>query len=297
MVKSIAQIFQEADVAIEKRANANAVVPSRKDDDIFKLAEAVRASAPQTEEPLPPLSDFTEEEKLAHALALTETVLSGKEILALQQLEKTAKERGVPDEEVQAFFDRAAAQHGIGLKTAGLVDTLRRAAGKAKEIARGVSEEGVSERASKFVGKARGARKGVEKAVHEAKTTSGGVANAAKTVADSLGSETARTVRAVREGVGGLHSAGKEVADAVRGLAGKAKDAAKPPAAAGGAALPSGFFRGVQKRWQEASPVFKATAGLAGATGVAGTGIAAGRAVGRPSKGGPEDNPYRGYPG
>ena len=124
MAKTLAQIFDEAEAVIEKRASASAPAPSVDDDEIYKLAAQVRCvgqrpptasdgeSSTKTAQPF----EYTETEKVAYALAFVETVLSGKELAALSELEKTASEKGVSDEDLQEFFNKVASKTKAGQK-------------------------------------------------------------------------------------------------------------------------------------------------------------------------------------
>lgn len=109
MAKSIDELIREADVIIEKRASkkseVDTVLPA--DDDVVKLAALlVEDVMPATSEPK---IEETLVEKVAHAIALVETLSSLNQIQKIMQFEKTAKEAGHTDEQIDAFLEKNAA--------------------------------------------------------------------------------------------------------------------------------------------------------------------------------------------
>lgn len=107
---SLAQIFQKADDIIEKRASVQVVEQPVEQDEIFKLAEQVRNHRSAHETPF----EFTEQEKIACSMAIVETMASATELRALIKFEKEATERGLPQEQVQAFFNKVAEKSTAG---------------------------------------------------------------------------------------------------------------------------------------------------------------------------------------
>jgi hypothetical protein len=111
-MRTFAQILQDAERIIEKRAHEAEPppVPAIEEDEIFKLASQVRTC--QSE--LPPPFEFTETEKVAHAMAILETLFSAKDLTNLVKFEKEARARGMSDETIQGFFNKVADQSQTG---------------------------------------------------------------------------------------------------------------------------------------------------------------------------------------
>ena len=110
-MRTFEQILQDADRIIEKRAQEAIPPPAPiEDDEIFKLASQVRTCKSE----LPAPFEFTESEKLAHSLAVLETIFSAKDLTNLVKFEKEARSRGMSDEAIQAFFDKVADGSRVG---------------------------------------------------------------------------------------------------------------------------------------------------------------------------------------
>ena len=90
---SLDQLLSEADELIEKNASQR---PSIEDEDIFKLAEKIQEEdQPLVETPF---------EKIAHAVAIIETVQAINKIKELESFEKTAKENGYSEQEIDKYL-------------------------------------------------------------------------------------------------------------------------------------------------------------------------------------------------
>jgi molecular chaperone GrpE (heat shock protein) len=111
-MRSLAQLLREADSEIEKLASPKVSAPSieaaEEEDDIVKLAFEVMNQEELTEE------NFTEAEKIAMSLAVTETLLSADQLQRLIALEKKASEQGVPTEQINEFFAKVAQSNTVG---------------------------------------------------------------------------------------------------------------------------------------------------------------------------------------
>jgi hypothetical protein len=115
MGKTLSQLLQEADNIIEKRASVEVTPVAIEEDEIFKLAEQVRNHVPVVEKAPEPFVP-TEAEKLAYAMAMLETILSSKELKAMDTFEKAAAEKGLSPESVQRFFEKTAASTKVGTR-------------------------------------------------------------------------------------------------------------------------------------------------------------------------------------
>lgn len=108
MARSLAQIFQDADAIIEKLASDQAKTPPRQidEDEVTKLAAEVLSDAA----PLATEFHFDDLEKLAHSMAILETVLSAPELLKFQEFEKKATEQGFTPEQINSVLEKAAGE-------------------------------------------------------------------------------------------------------------------------------------------------------------------------------------------
>lgn len=122
---TLEQLLKKADMLIEKRAEAAAVIAQNDSvdaqDDIFALAEQVRDYSPE----VPPKGDVTttdklasvelsEMEKLALDMALTEVLLSAPELTKLAEFEEAAIAKGATPEQMQKVFDEVSVKTGAG---------------------------------------------------------------------------------------------------------------------------------------------------------------------------------------
>jgi len=121
MAKSLSSLLGEADELISSRVashNKTASAPQGHDD-IFKLAEWVRKSG----EELPIVKEaafdtaldaeehiLTLAEKLAHAKAYLETYQNLPTLVKIANFEKSAKERGFSEEEIESYLEKNAAE-------------------------------------------------------------------------------------------------------------------------------------------------------------------------------------------
>lgn len=119
-MSSLAQILNEADEIIRAKTasgiSKTASAPVSSGDDIFKLAEEVRRGPPAAvKEAAADVSDdeiATVTEKIAHALAITETYANLGVISRLDDLEKQALAKGNTPEQVNAYFEKNASRFG-----------------------------------------------------------------------------------------------------------------------------------------------------------------------------------------
>ena len=100
---SIAQALAMADEIIEKRASESKTQQEEfSDDDLFKMAEELQR--PQEETTVRTLT-----EKIAHSIAIVDTLINLPQIQALQQFEKKASEAGYTTEQINEYLDGSSA--------------------------------------------------------------------------------------------------------------------------------------------------------------------------------------------
>lgn len=107
MPRKLCDLLADLDVRIEKRAQAKSMpAPATSEDDaeIKKLAQDFVDATPEPEETI----QLTETEKIAHSMAVLETILGGEELAKLVEFEKTATERGVPRGQLQEAITKYA---------------------------------------------------------------------------------------------------------------------------------------------------------------------------------------------
>jgi len=95
---SLDQLLSEADELIEKNASLNKNERFDDEDDIFKLAQKLTSNELEVIEETP----F---EKIAHAMAIIETVQSINNAKSVEKFEKMARENGYSEEEVGSFLE------------------------------------------------------------------------------------------------------------------------------------------------------------------------------------------------
>jgi len=105
MARNISDLLREADDIIEKRASQKPAAISAGEEDVFKLAEALRGSI--REEVQAP-AEWTLQEKLAHALMLVGTFANLPELTKMAQFEKKASAAGYEADEINACLEKRA---------------------------------------------------------------------------------------------------------------------------------------------------------------------------------------------
>jgi len=103
MAKTLDTLLSEADAFIEtKLAKAK---PEQKDD-IFKLAEELKTSGRTLDE-----DDvtFSLTEKIAHSVAVVDTLLNLETLCKMAAFESQAKESGYSEDQLSKFFEKKAA--------------------------------------------------------------------------------------------------------------------------------------------------------------------------------------------
>ena len=101
MAKSINDLLYEADEIISKHAQQKK--PEIKEDDIFKLAEAITTQPPEQKE-----VQFNLTEKIAHAAAILDTLINLPQLVKIAEFEQKAKEAGYNDGQIAEFFEKKA---------------------------------------------------------------------------------------------------------------------------------------------------------------------------------------------
>lgn len=146
-------LLDEADELISKRlaGGQEKTGAAVGDDDIFKLAEEVRNPAPRSEEPSSAIVTLTE--KVAHALAISETMMNLPVLVQIDQLTKTAQDKGISAERIDAYIEKLAKG-----KLQSILNLFSRHGGKALTAGGAVAATG---------GVVTAHRKGEEKGVQE----------------------------------------------------------------------------------------------------------------------------------
>lgn len=162
MAKTIQDLLNEADVVIEKRASAVALVSSDGDDEAVKLAESLEnwgLGVPKKEEVKTASHEgktpqYDINEKVAHAIAIIDTVMNLPLIQKLEEFEKVAEEKGFSKEEIDGFVKKAIS--GKQLDTTGIW---------AKRLL--LPAAGAAGAGGYIHGKKKGKKKGYEKALKD----------------------------------------------------------------------------------------------------------------------------------
>lgn len=106
-------LIREADSVIEKKAaKAAPVVSTDSSDDITKLAEMLLSDdevKPTQTKVAAPAREETPFEKIAHAIAIVETLVNIEELQKLASFEEQAKSKGFSDAQVEEFIEKKAA--------------------------------------------------------------------------------------------------------------------------------------------------------------------------------------------
>jgi len=107
---TISDVMREADEIIEQRlSEGQEKTASAKfsDEDIFKLAEEVRSEPKQEVSEEPALNTVLE--KVAHALAVADTVVNLDVLIKAANFAEQARAAGKSDEEIDAYLQKHAA--------------------------------------------------------------------------------------------------------------------------------------------------------------------------------------------
>ena len=99
MSKSINALIAEADELI--LGHYESKTASVSEDDIFKLAEDLRA-----DEQVAADADYSMTEKIAHAVAIVDTLINLPELIRIAGFEKKAKESGFTSEQICGLFEK-----------------------------------------------------------------------------------------------------------------------------------------------------------------------------------------------
>lgn len=101
MAKKISDFIAEADEIISIKTAAKKPAPQQ--DDIFKLAEEL--THPQHELDA---DDYSLTEKIAHSIALVDTLINLPELVKIANFESKAKESGYSSEQISELFEKKA---------------------------------------------------------------------------------------------------------------------------------------------------------------------------------------------
>lgn len=125
MVRPLSDLIKDADDIIFGRQpvqekTAGAAEKELSDEDIFKLAEQIkRPSQPQTEKLAEDDFSMTMREKLAHAVALVDTLLNLPTLAKVAEFEDRARAEGYSDAEIAAQLEKTA-----GIKFRSVLDDM-----------------------------------------------------------------------------------------------------------------------------------------------------------------------------
>jgi len=116
-MRSINDLIRDADQIFEKRAAASGkkTEGSYTDTDIFKLAEEIRKSPERPSEKLAE-QDLVEadvdimslREKIAHSVAIVDTLLNFDQLQKIASLETAAREKGFSDSQISEYLEKNA---------------------------------------------------------------------------------------------------------------------------------------------------------------------------------------------
>jgi len=107
MARSISSIIEDADKIISTKIAET--TPAVQDDDVFKLAEElVKGAADRGIQEVRSEDDYSFTEKVAHAVAIVDTILNLQEIEKIAAFTKEAKNKGFSDKQVSEYFEKKA---------------------------------------------------------------------------------------------------------------------------------------------------------------------------------------------
>ena len=104
MARSIGDLISEADEILAMKYGT--VKTAEPQDDIYKLASELKKVS--SEDGLVD-DNLSVTEKIAHAVALVDTLLNLEEMKKIADFEKKAQEAGFPEDKVASFFEKRAA--------------------------------------------------------------------------------------------------------------------------------------------------------------------------------------------
>lgn len=113
-MKALSDLLNEADDLIKSKVDGIAKSASAvtADDDVFKLAEALRQNpaSSYTKEAAAPADDelFTLTEKIAHAAAIVDTWLNLPAIARMVEFEKVASKNGYSKDQISSYIEKNA---------------------------------------------------------------------------------------------------------------------------------------------------------------------------------------------
>lgn len=103
MARSIGDLISEADEILAMKSGAVKVAEPQ--DDIYKLASELKKVAVKEDSTS---DDLSVTEKIAHAVALVDTLLNLEEMRKIADFEKKAGEAGFSEDKVASFFEKRA---------------------------------------------------------------------------------------------------------------------------------------------------------------------------------------------
>lgn len=161
--KIIADVEQEIGILTQEKTASVAQPKGQGDDDILALAAQLSKSATAT-----PLAGPTPDavmnmtEKVAHSIAIVDTLLNMQELVKMAEFEKAALARGFSQPQIEAYMAKTANAKASGLST---IANLLRKAGPRAGIAAGAGGLGLAGGAS--VGHKKGEEQGYGQALDD----------------------------------------------------------------------------------------------------------------------------------
>ena len=122
MVRPLSELIQDADNIIfgRQEKTAGEAEKNLSDEDIFKLAEQIKKPVqPPTEKRAADEFTLTMREKLAHAVALVDTLFNLPTLTKIAEFEERARAEGFSDAEINAQLEKTA-----GIKFRSVLDEM-----------------------------------------------------------------------------------------------------------------------------------------------------------------------------
>lgn len=112
MAKNLGDLIREADELVSVKTAS--VKPKAQEDDVFKLAEELVGKQP----PELTENDFNMTEKIAHSVAMVETLINMPLLMKVAEFEKKAKESGYTPAQIAEYFEKNASLNFVSIAQA-----------------------------------------------------------------------------------------------------------------------------------------------------------------------------------
>lgn len=112
MPRSLGDLIRDADELITSKLASPK--PQVQEDDIFKMAKELvkNDEVPVTD------NDYSMAEKIAHSIALVETLINMPALIKVAEFEKKAKESGFTSEQISDYFEKKASINFVSIAQA-----------------------------------------------------------------------------------------------------------------------------------------------------------------------------------